>query len=42
MAERLTASPSCMRPWFEPRRSCVGFSEKYPYFFPLNVTGRSR
>ena len=31
----------CMRPRFELRWSCVGFSEKYPCFPPFNVTRRS-
>ena len=33
---------SYMRPGFYPRWSCVGFSEKKPRYFFLNVTGRSR
>ena len=31
-----------MRPGFEPRWSCVGFSEQYPCSSFLNVTRRSR
>ena len=33
---------SCMRPGFEPRWSCVGFSGKYLCSSLLNVTRRSR